>query len=732
MASSTSGNMSWALWYKAGTQSAWHVDYSVSYTISVNRPVGTNEAIVTVNTTMSGADWNTNGWFANLTIGNTLNRFQIASTGRHDGANTPVAYPPGGTNRIQTHSETINVAVGGDAGQLSVKIKFEIAPHIGSSYTIVSDGLTYHTDGYSLESTAVNLDYGSAGESCITNISGSSWYFGTAFNVTVHRYNQNYRESLYLLYGDSYSTTNKLELVTKGNAPSGQGDLTFSVTIPRTSANTTDRYAGYNFRLGVTTYESASSSTKIGSDQTFIDNTNRAVRFSDSDLSTFSSWTGGNFGYSTTVNISRKIPSSTLSTIKEIVTPEWNDGGTPTMNSKTCGNNASSVTFDIPKVGACPPSATSRLIKFKIETYNATEKLGTKYSSALSVSIKSGDTDFIPTIGDVTNTVVNTISGLGTQAVIGTSKVYAQLPIGNVSAKLNASIVATEIKFSDGKTKTGGNATISETSNTIDRASYVTTFKVTDSRGLTATKTATVSAINVTSPSFSSLDVYRANSSGQRDDTGTYIYAIAVPSYQQTIGSVTNVCTIQMSVNGGSAVTVPASTLTRIYDSADTTQAYTVSAVVSDLIHSATTVRTIGAESVSFNIKNEGDGIGIGKYSVHSNAIDLAYDIYTDANVIHKNYQNTVAAGGTASIDNAGKGLTTYYIVYCGLNSSDQPVSGTDSAGVIIMYEGQQIMKEGFTGLTTSISGTTFNFGFSSGSNKLKYRVFENSLGSFT
>ena len=110
----------------------------------------------------------------------------------------------------------------------------------------------------------------------------------------------------------------------------------------------------------------------------------------------------------------------------------------------------------------------------------------------------------------------------------------------------------------------------------------------------------------------------------------------------------------------------------------------------------------------------------------------MAYDIYTDANVIHKNYQNTVAAGGTASIDNSGKGLTTYYVVYCGLNSSDQPVSGTDSAGVIIMYEGQQIMKEGFTGLTTSISGTTFNFGFSSGNNKLKYRVFENSLGSFT
>ena len=51
---------------------------------------------------------------------------------------------------------------------------------------------------------------------------------------------------------------------------------------------------------------------------------------------------------------------------------------------------------------------------------------------------------------------------------------------------------------------------------------------------------------------------------------------------------------------------------------------------------------------------------------------------------------------------------------------------------MLVMFEGQEIMKEGFTGLTTSISGTIFSFGWTSGNNKLKYRVFENNLGSYT
>lgn len=686
----------WTLYSKP--VGSWSNTYIASATVTVNRATGSDTASVTLNTTMktnSGDDATVTGWYCITTINGVDYKYQCGTAGPHY---------QGSEAATQTTSHTFDVPVGGSAGTLTGSTKLSIAPYDergnNGSYSPALDW---------------SLAYDSKGESEVSSLSKTSVNFAESFNVVVSRPVSSYRESIILKYGSNYSESYTLSSYSDSSASS----TTRSVSIPISLGS--GRGTQFNYKIAVKTYN---GSTQVGSEKVF--GTVCTVSFSSAQRST-ATMTTPYFGNTATITISR--PATYF---RETVQFVWSNNTTVTLrNYNSSGSDSTTVTYTIP-YNTCPPSAVTRICWIKVTTYNGSTQIGVTESSNYTVTIKSGDTHYAPSIGSVTNTVVNTISGLGTQAVIGTSKVSAQLPIGNVTTKENASVTATEIKFSDGKTKTGGNATISETSNTIDRASYVTTFKVTDSRGLTATKTATVSAINVTSPSFSSLDVYRANSSGQRDDTGTYIYARAVPSYQQTIGSVTNVCTIQMSVNGGSAVTVPASTLTRIYDSADTTQAYTVSAVVSDLIHSSTTVRTVGAESVSFNIKNDGDGIGIGKYSVHSNAIDLAYDIYTDANVIHKNYQNTVAAGGTASIDNSGKGLTTYYIVYCGLNSSDQPVSGTDSAGVIIMYEGQQIMKEGFTGLTTSISGTTFNFGFSSGSNKLKYRVFENSLGSFT
>ena len=569
--------------------------------------------------------------------------------------------------------------------------------------------------GYSGYSTlqTFSLTYpASATASTITNVSVTNTTFGSNFTVTVDRKSSSFRETVLIKYGSSYSSSYVLSEKT--------AETTKTVNIPL-SFGQNKNASTISFKVALVTYN---GSTQVGSE--YVDSTVRTVTFSGTQKTTLSNWTNLYFGNSSTVSLTRNV-----SYLTDTVQVMWENSTPATSTVQTKGTSAS-LSYSIP-YNACPSNALTKRAKIRIISYNGSAEVATTDSSWYTINVKSGDNYYKPSIGTVITNIHNDlIPALGTQGVVGSSTVYAQLTIGNVTTREPATITATKIEFPDGKTKTGGNATISETSNTINSSTYTTTFTVTDSRGYTVSKTQSVSALVVANPSFTSLDVFRANSQGVRDDTGTYIYATAVPSYQAKIGEVTNTCTMQMSVNGGQAVTVNANTLTRIYSGADTTQTYTVSASVSDLVHTTTTTRTVGAESVSFNIQDGGRGIGIGKYSTHKDSIDLAYDIYTDANIIHKNYQNIVNAGSSASIDNGGKGLTTYYICYCALDSNDNVVSGSSHAGMIVMFEGEEIQKDGFVGLTTSITGTTFSFGLSSGNYRLKYRVFENSLGSYT
>lgn len=675
---------------------SWSNRYTASATVTVSRATGSSTATVTIDTRMvtsSGDDGTVTGWYCTANIGGTDYRFQCGVAGPHY-AGTAAA--------TQTASQTYNISVGGAAGTLTGSIKFEIAPY----------GERGNNGGYS-PSLDWSIAYDSVGESTISSISKSSVSFGESFDVVVSRPVSEYRESIIIRYGTNYGESTVLSAY---NA-SGSQNTTRTVSIPISLGS--GRGTSFNFKISIKTYN---GSTQVGSEN--IDSTVRTVSFSNNQRST-ATWSNYYFGNTSTVTITR--PASYF---RETVKLIWSNGTEQTIRAyNASGSDSTTATYLIP-YNACPTNATTRTGSIQIISYNGTTQIGNAWSSSnYTVAIKSGDNHYRPSIGSVTTTISNTISALGSQAVVGTSKVYAQLPIGNVSVPEGGSVSSTKITFPDGKTKSGGNATISETSNVINSATYTTTFEVTDSRGLTVTKTQSINAITVADPTFSSLEVYRANSSGVRDDTGSYIYAIAVPSYQAKIGSVDNSCSIAMSVNGGASISVTAGTLTRIYSDADTTTAYTVSASVSDLVHTTTVVRTVSAEAVSFNIKNEGDGIGIGKYASHTNAIDIAYDILTDGNVVYKNYQNVVNAGTSASIDNGGKGLSIYYVTYCGLNSNDEVVSGTSNAGMIVLFEGTQIMKNGFDGLTTSISGTTFSFSFSSGSNKLMYRVFENNLG---
>lgn len=680
-----SQNLTWSEWILQG--SGWTTRYTASATITVTRATGSDTATVDISATMktTSGDSNSQGWDCVIGVGGQDQTFNIAGSGTHY------------QNSQYTKTATYTVNVGAEAGTLTGDVRFHIK------------GFAGYTGEYS-PVQSYSLAYGSKGNSTISSVSKTSVTFGESFNVVINRNASSFREEVGIYYGTNFGEYTTL------SGKDASSSTTRSVSIPVSLGE--GRGTGFTFKVALKTFD---GNTQVGS--TYVDSTERSVSFGSSNLSYASNWSSAYFGKSSTITITRP-----TSYIKETVQLIWNDDTSHPVEIRGYSSGSStSISYTVPR-SSCPVNATTRTCTLRVISYNRSTQVGTRDAVNQTVSIKSDDTSFNPSIGSVTTTVTNTISALGNVAIVGTSKVYAQLPIGSVSTKDGATVSATKIVFPDSKTKTGGNATISETSNAIDRTTYTTTFEVTDSRGLKATKTQSVSAQNIASPTFTTLNVYRGNSVGEPDDTGTYIYALAVPNVAPIVVGGTNVNTaaISATVDGGSSISVTAGTLTQLSSSASSEVSHTVVVTIVDLVHSTSVTKTVSSESVSFNIRNGGRGVGIGKYSTADEVIDIAYPIHTDGDVVFKNVQGTLPVGSSYSIDNRGKGLTTYYITY---HSKSGGTNSDYHAGVVVLYEDEIISENGFVGLTTGISGGTFNISLTAGDKELVYRVFENNLG---
>lgn len=679
----SSNFLEWSEWRLQG--SGWSCTYDAEATVSVSRAIGSDTASVSIEATMwsISGDSNSQGWDCIIEVGGTTQTFNISSAAGHT------------QNRRYTASATYTVNVGPDSGTLTGNVRFRIKgfPGLSGEYSPYQQ---------------YSVDYDSKGNSTIVSVSETTVNFNQEFTVTINRASSSFREEIGICYGTNYGEYSAISLKDSSSS------TTRTVAIPVSLGN--GRGAGFTFKVALKTFD---GNTQVGS--AYIDNTERTVSFGINNISYAGNWNNAFFGKTSTIELGR--PTSFLKDTIQII---WNDDTSNPVTIKSA-NTDTTISYAIPR-SSCPTNATVRLCTLRVISYNGTTQVGIRDSINQGIRIKSDDTSFNPSIGTVTTTISNTISQLGNVAIVGTSKVTAQLPIGNVTTKDGATVTSTKITFPDGKTKTGGNETISETSNAINNTTYTTVFEVTDSRGITVTKSQSVSAQNVASPSFTTLNVYRSDSEGAPDDTGEYIYAYAIPNVAQIVvgGSNVNTATISATVDGGSPISITAGELTQLSSSASADVSHTVIVSVSDLVHTTNVTKTISSESVSINVRNGGSGIGIGKYPSEDNSVAVAYDLYTEGNIIYKNVQGTIPVGSSYSIDNRGKGLSTYYITYY----SD--ASGVDSdhhAGRVILYEDEIIAEDGFVGLTTGISGGTFNFSLTSGDKVLVYRIFENSLG---
>ena len=217
------------------------------------------------------------------------------------------------------------------------------------------------------------------------------------------------------------------------------------------------------------------------------------------------------------------------------------------------------------------------------------------------------------------------------------------------TGKLGASIAAWNVTF-NGQTFNGNNISQATgyTSNALtgpDANNKVwCSYSVTDSRGYTSSGTSSVTVVAYNSPALSGVQIFRADSSGNADNEGTYIRFVFTPAITSVSNKNAKKYRLQYKRSTQSSWTsVPSSDWGTLSDY--TSQfAYTVNANASiqylydarvaiedayETVYSAVFALPTAAVIMDFN--SAGTGGGVGMYTQGSDMFDIAWQL-----VLHK------------------------------------------------------------------------------------------------
>lgn len=324
-----------------------------------------------------------------------------------------------------------------------------------------------------------------------------------------------------------------------------------------------------------------------------------------------------------TVNISRASSSFTHTVIYKF--------GSITADQAT-KTTATSVSF-APAIGDCSqiPNATSGTGTIVVDTYNGSTKIGTA-SKSITLNVPSS---VVPSIGSVTVTGNNLLGGI---YVAGKSTVTAKI---NSASGIYGSTIKSYSISGAGISSTSSSAT----SGALGAGTYTITGKITDSRGRTASKSTSITVHSYYAPSLS-IDLYRCNSDGTRNDSGTYA-RVYINQSTHNIGNA-NVNAKQYKIEWKKASSTSWTTFldwTNIGDYADkwthdlgsgwdNTVTYEVRVSIKDSYNTVSASASIGTISCLLNIERA--GIGIGKPHERG-ALDVAGKIYSTDSIMTDN-----------------------------------------------------------------------------------------------
>lgn len=348
---------------------------------------------------------------------------------------------------------------------------------------------------------------------------------------------------------------------------------------------------------------------------------------------------------------------------------------------------ATSVSFT-PAIGDCNqiPNATSGTGTVIVDTYNGSTKIGTA-SKSITLNVPSS---VVPTIGSVTATGNNLLSGI---YVAGKSTVTAKI---NSAAGAYGSTIKSYSISGAGISSSSSSAT----SSVLGAGSYTITGKVTDSRGRTASKSTSITVHSYYAPSLS-IDLYRCNSDGTRNDSGTYA-RVYINQSTHNIGNA-NVNAKQYKIDWKKASSTSWTTFldwTNIggYEDKwthdlrsgwDNTVTYDVRVSIRDSYNTVSASSSIGTISCVMNIERA--GIGIGKPHERG-ALDIAGSVYASDSVLT---DNCIQVGKNKKV----YGLTSdgTQILIAGVASHNGIDVGSSSANTAVCSQNQPTWWNGST-----------------------------------
>ena len=277
------------------------------------------------------------------------------------------------------------------------------------------------------------------------------------------------------------------------------------------------------------------------------------------------------------------------------------------------------VMFTVPlNWSAQIPNATSKSGgTLTLKTYNGSTLIGSSTITGLTYNVPAS---VVPTIGTITTSIARTISGT-TYANIG--NIYTQNHCGvqiqasasGAQSSTIASMKVTLSGYSGNKyTKTVASSSINFTTGLLTVSGTTTiTVTATDSRGRTASKTATISVAAYAAPA-GSLTVRRVDSNGDPDDMGLYGTYTLTKQYS----SLSNLNTLTWTLScSGSTASSPANSGDLMPGNRllfNETQEYPVTLTLTDAFE--TTVITANLKSARFILAFDASGnkIGVMKY----------------------------------------------------------------------------------------------------------------------
>ena len=370
-------------------------------------------------------------------------------------------------------------------------------------------------------------------------------------------------------------------------------------------------YAGYDYFCAL--YQ-GSPSQPFG-----VAETSKSVSLTTRPRASSVSVSNGYFGSNVPITISRHASSFTH-TVKVSCA-----GYSQTLMTK--GSTYPTVNWT-PAVATYAPRITTAMsarATVTCETYSGSTLVGTS-TATCTLTLRAADV--APAVSIATADPQGYLSTYG-RYVKSKSKIKVTL---TNTLRYGATLALTQIT-ANGATYNSSPATtgvIASASNTS------VTAKITDSRGQTATASATIAIYDYTSPQINSFSVHRCNSDGTLNNSGAYMRV----DYKVTVTALGNnnskTLTLKYKKVSASSYTSRAITLSSYTQTgevhniaADVNSSYNVQLVLSDDFTSTTSTLTLPTASTRINWKSgENGGIAFGKVSEYDKTLEIADDWY--------------------------------------------------------------------------------------------------------